>query len=114
VKAFHHDDGAIRPVIPDLIEIGIDVLNPIQWRCPGMEPEGLARDFGQRLVFHGGIYNQRTLPFGTPEEVRLEVARNLRIFRACKGYVVAPCHNIQANTPVENILAMYEAVQEFG
>jgi uroporphyrinogen decarboxylase len=114
VKAFHHDDGAIRPVIPDLIEIGIDVLNPIQWRCPGMEPEGLARDFGQHLVFHGGIDNQRTLPFGTPEEVRLEVTRNLRIFRECKGYVVAPCHNIQANTPVENILAMYEAVQEFG
>ncbi len=109
-KVFHHDDGAIRPLIPDLIEIGIDVLNPIQWRCRGMEREALAQDFGASLVFHGGIDNQRTLPFGTAEQVRVEVAANISIFRNCRGYIVAPCHNIQANTPTENILALYEAI----
>lgn len=114
VKVIHHDDGAIRPLLPELIEIGIDVLNPIQWRCRGMEREGLARDFGSSLVFHGGVDNQQTLPFGTPDDVRREVADNIRIFRDCKGYIVAPCHNIQPNTPTANILALYEAVRDFG
>ncbi len=109
VKVFHHDDGACRPMIPELIEVGIDVLNPIQWRCRGMEREGLARDFGRHLVFHGGVDNQFTLPFGAPEDVRREVLENIRIFRECKGYVVAPCHNIQPITPTANIVAMYEA-----
>jgi len=80
VRAFHHDDGAIRPLVPDLIDAGIDLLNPIQWRCRGMEREGLARDFGRALVFHGAVDNQRTLPFGTPSDVRGEVIENLRIF----------------------------------
>jgi uroporphyrinogen decarboxylase len=114
VKVFHHDDGAIRPLIPDLLEVGIDVLNPIQWRCRGMEREGLARDFGASVVFHGGMDNQLTLPFGSPQDVRREVAENLRIFRQAKGYVVAPCHNLQPNTPTENILALYDAVHECG
>lgn len=114
VKVFHHDDGAIRAVLPDLIEIGIDLLNPIQWRCAGMDREGLARDFGRCVVFHGGVDNQRTLPFGTPDEVRRQVAENIGIFRENKGYIVAPCHNIQANTPTENIVAMYDAVEEYG
>ena len=114
VKAFHHDDGAIRPVLPELIEIGIDILNPVQWRCRGMEREGLARDFGGEVVFHGGVDNQQTLAFGTPEDVRREVADNIEIFKDGKGYVVAPCHNIQPNTPTENVVALYEAVREFG
>jgi uroporphyrinogen decarboxylase len=114
VKAFHHDDGAIRRLIPELIEIGIDILNPIQWRCRGMDREGLARDFGAHVVFHGAVDNQQTLPFGTPEDVRRQVFENLEIFKECKGYVVAPCHNIQPNTPTVNILAMYEAIREFG
>ncbi|MCX6621802.1 MAG: uroporphyrinogen-III decarboxylase-like protein [Acidobacteria bacterium] len=112
--AFHHDDGAIRPVLPDLLEIGIDVLNPIQWRCKGMEREALAADFGRSLIFHGGVDNQHTLPFGTPEDVKQQVRDNIRIFRECKGYVVAPCHNIQANTPTANVVAMYQAVHEHG
>jgi uroporphyrinogen decarboxylase len=114
VKVFHHDDGAVRPLIPDLIEAGIDLLNPIQWRCRGMDREALARDFGDRLTFHGGVDNQHTLPFGSPEEVRREVADNIRIFREARGYIVAPCHNLQANTPTENIVALYQAVAEFG
>jgi uroporphyrinogen decarboxylase len=112
VKVFHHDDGSIRAVLPDLLDIGIDLLNPIQWRCRGMEREALARDFGGRVIFHGGVDNQKTLPFGTPQDVRLEVQENLHLFSGGRGYVVAPCHNIQANTPTANVVAMYEAVHE--
>jgi len=112
VKVMHHDDGAIRPLLPELIEMGIDVLNPVQWRCAGMGREDLARDFGKSLVFHGGVDNQQTLPFGTPQDVKREVAENIRIFSKGKGYVVAPCHNLQPNTPTENIVALYQAVHE--
>ena len=72
---FHHSDGAVRAILPDMIAVGIDVLNPIQWRCTGMEREGLKRDFGGQLVFHGGVDNQYTLAFGTVAEVRQEVHR---------------------------------------
>lgn len=111
VKVFHHDDGAMRPLLPELIDMGIDLLNPVQWRCRGMDRRELARDFGSRIVFHGGVDNQRTLPFGTPEDVRREVRENIAIFRDTRGYVVAPCHNLQANTPTANVLALYEAVE---
>ncbi len=114
VYVMHHDDGAIRPLIPEFIEIGVDILNPIQWRCPGMEREGLARDFGRDLAFHGGVDNQQTLPFGTPADVRKEVGENISIFGGGKGYVLAPCHNIQAITPTENVVALYEAAQAYG
>jgi uroporphyrinogen decarboxylase len=113
-RVFHHDDGAIYPLLPDLVEIGIDLLNPVQWRCRGMDRRMLAREFGGALVFHGGIDNQRTLPFGSPQDVRREVAENIEIFRQAKGYIIAPCHNLQANTPTENIIALYDAVKEFG
>jgi len=115
IKVFHHDDGAIRQFIPDLVEMGIDILNPIQWRCPGMEIEGLKRDFGKRLCFHGGMDNQRTLPFGREQDVRAEVRRLIDVLASDRtGYVLAPCHNIQANTPVENILAMYDEAYHYG
>jgi uroporphyrinogen decarboxylase len=111
---FHHNDGAIRRIIPDMIEAGIDLLNPIQWRCEGMDREGLKRDFADRIVFHGGMDNQQTLPFGTVEEVRREVLENLRVLGRGGGYVLAPCHNIQALTPPENIVAMYKTCYENG
>jgi uroporphyrinogen decarboxylase len=114
IRVFHHDDGAIRAIIPELLDIGIDILNPIQWRCRNMDRAALARDFGSRVVFHGGVDNQHTLPFGTPEDVRREVAENLALFSKCRGYIVAPCHNIQANTPTENIVALYETVNGTG
>jgi len=97
-----------------MIEAGIDVLNPIQWRCQGMEREGLKRDFGDQVIFHGGMDNQYTLAFGTVEEVRQEVADNLRILGEGGGYILAPCHNIQAVSPPENIVAMYETGYECG
>ena len=111
---FHHNDGAIRAILPDMIEAGIDVLNPVQWRCKGMAREGLKRDFGDRLVFHGAMDNQYTLPFGSVEEVRQEVDDNLRLLGAGGGYILAPCHNNQANTPVENVVAMYETGYAHG
>jgi len=105
---FHHSDGAIREIAPDMITAGIDILNPIQWRCKGMEREGLKRDFGDKVIFHGGVDNQYTLAFGSVEEVRQEVRDNLRILGEGGGYILAPCHNIQAVSPVENIVAMFE------
>jgi uroporphyrinogen decarboxylase len=111
---FHHNDGNCRAIVPDMIGLGIDVLNPIQWRCRGMEREGLKRDFGDRLIFHGGVDNQRTLPFGTPADVEREVLDNLRILGAGGGYIIAPCHNIQAVSPAENVVALYEAGYNHG
>lgn len=111
---FTHSDGSFREVLPDLIDIGAQVLNPIQWRCKGMDREGLKRDFGDKLVFHGGVDNQYTLPFGSVDEVRQEVLENYRILGDSGGYILAPCHNIQAVTPPENIIAMYETGYENG
>jgi len=105
---FCHTDGAVRRILPDLIGIGIDILNPIQWRCPGMDRAELKRDFGDRLVFHGGVDNQQTLAFGTPEEVTRELAQNLATLGAGGGHIPAPCHNLQAGTPLPNILALYD------
>ena len=114
IRVFHHSCGAIFPIIGDLAEIGIDILNPIQPAAKDMEPERLKRSFGGLLTFHGGIDVQQLLPFGTPEDIRAEVIRRLRILSADGGYIVAPSHNIQANTPLANVLAFYDAVKEFG
>jgi uroporphyrinogen decarboxylase len=111
---FHHNDGNCSRILPDMIALGIDVLNPIQWRCPGMEREKLKSQFGDQLIFHGAMDNQYTLPFGTVEEVRQEVLDNLRILGEGGGYVLAPCHNIQSVSPPENIVAMYAAAYEHG
>ena len=109
---FTHSDGAVKPVLPLFIEAGTDVLNPIQWNCPGMEREGLKRDFGGKLLFHGGVDNQYTLAFGSTEEVRQEVRENIDIFGG--EYILAPCHNIQAVSPPENVVAMYEEGYRHG
>ncbi len=114
IHIFYHTDGAVREVIPDLIRVtGIELLNPIQWRCPSMDREGLVGDFAQHLIFHGAMDNQYTLPFGTVDEVRAEVQENISIFRPAR-WVCAPCHNIQPNTPTRNIVAMYDAIHEYG
>ncbi len=109
-----HTDGAVRKIIPDLIGLGVDILDPIQWRCPGMEREGLKRDFGDKLIFHGGVDNQYTLPFGSVEEVRQEVIDNINILGKDGGYILGPCHNIQSVGPAENVVAMYETAYEYG
>jgi len=109
LKVFFHTDGASEPLIGPLIDCGIDVLNPIQHVCPGMETGRLKQKYGDRLVFHGGVDNQHVLPFGTPEDVRREV-RMLRdtLGSDGTGFICSSCHNIQAGTPVANILAMTE------
>jgi uroporphyrinogen decarboxylase len=114
VHIFYHTDGAAREIIPDLIHVtGIEVLNPIQWRCPGMEREGLVRDFGRNVIFHGAVDNQQTLPFGTVEDVRNEVLENIQIFSPAR-WICAPCHNLQAVTPTENIITMFKTIHENG
>ncbi|HKJ26816.1 MAG TPA: uroporphyrinogen decarboxylase family protein, partial [Anaerolineales bacterium] len=113
IQVFHHDDGDIRKLLPRLVTMGIDVLNPIQWRCGDWDLDWLKREFGQKLCFHGGIDNQQTLPFGTVDDVKDEVHRiKAALGKNGTGLIIAPCHNIQANTPVENIVALYEAAQE--
>ena len=109
-----HSDGAVREILPDLIEMGTNILNPIQWRCTGMDREGLKRDFGDRLVFEGAMDNQYTVPFGTVEEVRQEVRDNIRILGEGGGFILTPCHNIQVVGPPENVVAMYDTAYEEG
>lgn len=109
LKVFYHTDGAAEPLIGPLIECGIDVLNPIQHVCPGMDTAGLKNKYGDRLIFHGGVDNQHVLPFGTPDDVRAEVRRLKQTLGADgQGFICSSCHNIQAGTPVENILAMVD------
>jgi uroporphyrinogen decarboxylase len=115
IKVFHHDDGACRPFLPLLVEMGIDILNPIQWTCPGMDRVELKREFGGQICFHGAVENQRILPFGTAEEVRKEVRDCIDLLASDgTGFILGPCHNLQINTPVENIIAMYDEAFRYG
>lgn len=112
---FLHTDGAVYDFIPDFIEMGVDILNPIQASARGMDPLMLKREFGRDLVFWGGGCDaQQTLPFGTPAEVKDEVKRRIEVLAPGGGFVFAQDHVIPANTPPENIVAMYEAVKETG
>lgn len=115
IRVFHHDDGSCREFLPLLVEMGIDILNPVQWTCPGMDMKELKREFGGRLCFHGGVENQRILPFGTPAEVRAEVRHCIdELASDGTGYILASCHNLQVNTPIENIIAMYDEAWQYG
>ena len=112
---FFHCCGAIRDIIPDLIEVGVDALNPVQVAAAGMDSAGLKRDFGDALSFWGGgVDTQRVLPLGTPAEVRDEVRRRIDDLAPGGGFVFAAVHNIQGDVPPENILAMRQAVAECG
>jgi len=109
---FHHDDGDMRRLLPRLVEMGIDVLNPIQWRCGDWDLAALKAEYGARLCFHSAVDNQQTLPFGTPDDVRREVAGLIKTLASDgTGFIIGPCHNLQAVSPVENILALYEAAR---
>ena len=104
---FYHSDGAAFPIIEQMVALGVDVINPIQHACPGMECEHLLEAFGSRVAFHGAVENQQVLPFGTPEEVAGEVRSNIKTLGTHGRYICAPCHNLQPGTPIENILALY-------
>ncbi|MCY2990512.1 MAG: uroporphyrinogen decarboxylase [Planctomycetota bacterium] len=114
VQIMFHSCGGIRPFIPDLIEIGLHVLDPVQPLAAGMDSAELKRDFGDRLTFHGGVDEQHVLPFGTPAEVAAEVRLRLRAFAPGGGYILAPSHYVQADTPPANIVAMCRAAQRSG
>jgi uroporphyrinogen decarboxylase len=114
-KVFHHDDGAIMDLIPWLVGKGCQILNPIQWRLPGWDLSELKGRYGDKLCFHGGIDNQHVLPFGSPEDVRAEVRTCVDALYSDKtGYILAPCHNFQAITPLDNILTMYEYAKSYS
>jgi len=115
VKLFYHTCGAVRALIPDLMDAGIDILNPVQISSPGMDLHELKREFGRDLVFWGGgADTQRVLGTATPEQVRVHVKRNIEALAPGGGFVFAAVHDIQANVPPENIMAMWEAWQTYG
>lgn len=110
VKVAYHSDGVITPIIPDLIEIGLDVLNPIQPAC--MDPAELKRQYGDRLCFWGSLDEQHTLPFGTPADVRAEVLQRLETIGRGGGLILGPTHHVQLDTPMENFWAMVNTIRE--
>ena len=106
---------AISPLLPDLIESGIDILNPVQVSAAGMDTKELKKNFGKDLTFYGGgVDTQHVLPHGTPQEVRDEVKRRIDDLAPGGGFIFNTVHNIQADVPPENIVAMWEAVREYG
>ena len=112
---FLHSDGSIYDLMPDLIEIGVDILNPIQVGAAKMDPQNLKKEFGDQITFWGGgVDTQGVLSFGSPDEVREDVKRRIETFAPGGGYVFATIHNIQPEVPAENIVAMWETLQEFG
>jgi uroporphyrinogen decarboxylase len=98
--------------MPDLVEIGVDVLNPVQPEC--MDIAQLKRDYGDRIAFWGGISTQRTLPYGTPDEVRQEVARVVEIMSPGGGYITSPAQEIQVDVPIENVMALLGEARRFA
>jgi hypothetical protein len=113
-KIFYHSCGAVEPLINDFIDMGTDILNPVQCSAAGMDPRYLKDTYGKKIVFWGGgVDTQKTLPQGTPEEVRKQVRERLEIFSAGGGFVFAAIHNILAKVPPENVIAMFDAVREY-
>jgi uroporphyrinogen-III decarboxylase len=110
LKVAYHSDGMISPIIPELIEIGVDVLNPIQPAC--MDPTQIKRQFGDRFCFWGSIDEQHTLPFGTPADVQREILERLNTMGKNGGLILAPTHHVQLDTPLENFWAMQKAITE--
>lgn len=113
-KSFIHSCGSVVKLIPYFLEAGFDILNPVQTSAAGMDPQTLKDHFGERLVFWGGgVDTQKTLPFGTPDEIRAQVRERIRIFGKDGGFVFNTVHNVQACIPVENLVALYQAVADY-
>lgn len=113
VKVLYHSCGAVSALIGDLIDIGVDAVNPVQVSAQGMDPAGLKRRFGDRITFWGGIDTQRVLPFGTPAEVRAEVRRVIDCLAPGGGFVLNSVHNIQNDVPAENVVAMFDEARAY-
>jgi len=114
IKIIAHTDGDVYPLIPDYIEMGLDVLNPVQPYVAEMEHDKLKTEFGDRLSFHAAIDIQKVMPFGTPEEVKAEAIKTIKALGPGGGYILAPTHYLQADVPPENIIALRDAVLEYG
>lgn len=113
-KTFKHSCGSVRALIPSLLEAGFDILNPVQCSAKDMDPRELKNEFGEHIVFWGGgVDTQKTLPFGTPDQVREEVKQRIDIFAENGGFVFNTIHNVQANTPLENLVAMFETIKRY-
>jgi uroporphyrinogen-III decarboxylase len=112
VRIAFHSDGNIEPIIPDFIDLGLDILNPVQPKS--MDPARLKRDYGQHLTFWGTVDIQEVMPFGTPEDVVREVKLRLRTVGKGGGLIISPAHNIQSEVPLENILAFYQTAKTYG
>ncbi|MEE9400129.1 MAG: uroporphyrinogen decarboxylase family protein [Dehalococcoidales bacterium] len=112
VKMWFHGCGTFRPVLPDLIDIGMDVWETVQVHLPGNEPEVLKREYGQDITFYGAVNSQYTLPFGTPEEVRKEVRERIRVLGKGGGYICGADHTILPDVPVDNVLALLEEARK--
>jgi uroporphyrinogen decarboxylase len=114
-KVFLHSCGSIYKLLPDLIEAGVNIINPVHIRAKDMEPARLKREFGRDLVFWGGgCDTQRVLPQGNPEDIEAHVKENIEIFAPGGGFVFTPVHNIQPDVPPENIVALYHAARKYG
>ena len=111
---YFHTCGSVYDIIPDLIDVGVDALNPVQVAAAKMEPARLKLEFGDRISFWGAIDTQRVMPFGTPDEVAAEVARRIRELGPGGGYVVSAVHNLQAEVPPENVCRLFRAAREWG
>ena len=114
-KTLIHSCGSVANLMEEFIEAGFDIFNPVQCSAAGMDPKTLKEKYGDRIVFWGGgVDTQHTLPFGTPEEVRREVRERVEIFGRGGGFVFNAIHNIQAHTPIKNLLAIFDALRECG
>lgn len=112
-KTFIHSCGSVVALLPDIVEAGFDILNPVQCSAAGMDPQWLKDEFGGRITFWGGgVDTQKTLPFGAPDEIRRQVRQRIDVFGRGGGFVFNTVHNVQAGTPAENLVALYEAVRE--
>jgi uroporphyrinogen decarboxylase len=114
LKVWFHSCGTFRPVLPDLVEMGMDVWETVQIHLQGNDPADLKREFGTAITFFGAVNCQKTLPFGSPEDVRREVRELIRVLGKGGGYICGPDHSVQKNMPAENLLALYDEVRACG
>ncbi len=113
-KVIHHTCGCVAQLLPDFVESGLDILNPLQPDCARMDYRKIKDEFGDEICFHGGISIQKTMPYGSPEDVRNEVTDRVKKLAGDGGYIFCTAHNIQADTPIENIITLFDAYREFG
>lgn len=114
LKTYLHSCGSVRELIPDFIDIGLDILNPVQVNAAGMNPIELKKEYGGYLTFYGGLDSQKLIPFGTPAEIKEQVKHTMDIFKSGGGYIFGTTHNLQVNDPIDNIIALYETANEFA